>query len=258
MRTANPALNEKYFHDESVSMPRGATMTVQGAAVKTGVLTVILVAAAAVAWNFVFPEGIAGANPYVNRTAMLGCLLGGCLGGLVLALVISFAPKTAPFLSPVYAGCEGAFLGAISGLYAAGNYPGIILQAAMLTIGVLVMMFTIYATRIIVVTDKLRTGIFAATGAVCLVYLASMLLNLFGVRIPYIHDGGTIGIAFSAVVIIIAAMNLVLDFDTVETGARYGAPKYMEWFAAFGLLVTLVWLYLEILRLLSKLNSSRD
>src|SRR5438046_1338414 len=191
MPTGNPALSEKYFRDEAATGARSDTMTVQGTAIKTGVLTAIMVAVAAVVWGMVFPQGIAGAaDPFVNREAMLGCLLGGGLGGFVLCLIICFAPKSSPVLAPLYAACEGAFLGAISGLYAHGVYPGIVLQAAMLTIGVLVMMLTLYATGIIKMSDKLRTGIIAATGAICLVYIASLVMNLFGVRVPYIYEGG--------------------------------------------------------------------
>lgn len=264
MRTANPALNDSYFESEAhdTASAREGVMTVQGTAMKTGILTAILCVVAAVTWSFVFPQGLPSetsdrltAQTYINTKAMYGSIIVGLIGGLVLALITCFRPKSAPVTAPLYAAFQGAFIGSISGIYAIGAYPGIILQAVMLTIGVLVMMLGIYVTRIIVVTDKLRTGIIAATGAVCLVYLATIVLSFFGVRIPYIHEGGAIGIGFSAVVIVIAALNLVLDFDTIERGSRYGAPKFMEWYGAFGLLVTLIWLYLEMLRLLAKLNS---
>jgi uncharacterized YccA/Bax inhibitor family protein len=270
MATGNPALSESYFEQESYSGDRGAVMTVQGAAIKTLILTSIMVAVAGFTWGMVFPSGVSAAHSSVrsggasmngleiNRQAMIGCMAGGAIGGLILGLIMCFRPKAAPVLAPIYAVCEGLFVGAISGVYAVNQYPGIVLNATLLTVGVLVTMLTLYASRIIVMSDKLRTGIIAATGAVCLVYLVSMVLNMCGIRMPYIHDAGPIGIGISAVVIIIAAMNLVLDFDTIEQGARYGAPKYMEWYAAYGLLVTLVWLYLEILRLLSKLNRSNE
>ncbi|CAN5576559.1 Bax inhibitor-1/YccA family protein [soil metagenome] len=269
MATGNPALNEKYFQQEASTGERTSVMTVQGAAIKTMVLTAILVAAAAVSWGIVFPHGISSPSgmttaagkvipPEVNHTAMVGFLAGGSIVALILGLIMCFRPKAAPVCAPLYAVSEGLALGAISGVYAVGAYPGIVMQAGMLTIGVLVSMLTLYATRLIVVTDKLRTGIMAATMGIMLVYLASMVLRMFNVGIPYIHDGGMIGIGFSIVVVIIAALNLVLDFDTIEAGAHFRAPKYMEWYSAYGLLVTLVWLYLEILRLLAKLQSNRD
>jgi uncharacterized YccA/Bax inhibitor family protein len=133
-------------------------------------------------------------------------------------------------------------------------YPGIVLQAVALTFGVCAVMLALYRARVIKVTETFRSCVFAATGAICLVYFATFLLGLFGVRVPYIHQGGTIGIIFSLVVVGIASMNLMLDFDFIEKGAEVGAPKFMEWYAAFGLMVTLIWLYIEILNLLMKLR----
>jgi uncharacterized YccA/Bax inhibitor family protein len=270
MATGNPTLNESVFEREAYGPDRGARMTVQGAALKTGILLTILVAAAAFSWGMVFPHGIGNPSQatgvgtvafhktQINREAMIGFLAGGAIGGLVLSLIISFWAKSAPFLAPIYAVCEGLFIGAISGIYAAKDYPGIVTQALMLTVGLMGTMLTLYATRIIVMSDKLRIGIIAAVGAVSLVYLVNFILHLFGISIPYIHDSGPIGIIFSAVVVCVAAFTLLLDFETIEVGARYGSPKYMEWYSAFGLLVTLVWLYLEVLRLLSKLNRSNN
>lgn len=168
-----------------------------------------------------------------------------------------FSPKTAPVAAPIYAAFEGMFLGAISGLIS-GQFQGIVLQAAMLTVGVLVAMLLAYSSGLVRATEKFKMGVLAATGAVCMVYLATMVLGLFGVAIPYIHAAGPIGIGFSVVVVVIAALNLVLDFDVIEQGARSGAPKYMEWYSAYGLLATLVWLYIEIVRLLIKLRSMTD
>jgi len=153
----------------------------------------------------------------------------------------------------VYAAATGAMAGAISHFYEV-QFNGIVLQAVGLTIGVFVMMLVLYSTRTIKVTDRLRNGIIAATGAVLLVYLATFVLRLFGADIPMIHDGGLIGIGFSLLVVGIASFNLLLDFDLIERGVKMGAPRYMEWYGAFGLMVTLVWLYLEMLRLLSKLR----
>ena len=174
--------------------------------------------------------------------------------GLGLALVTIIKPKFARFTAPLYALAQGLLVGAITHLYEIET-EGIALQAVGLTAGVFVMMLFLFATRIIKVTDKLRTGIIAATGAVCLVYIASIVLRLFGADVPFLHDASPIGIGISLVIVGIAAMNLLLDFDFVERGIQAGAPRYMEWFAAFGLMMTLIWLYLELLRLLSKLRS---
>jgi uncharacterized YccA/Bax inhibitor family protein len=167
--------------------------------------------------------------------------------------VTIFKPRVAPYTSPFYAVLEGLFLGAISARYAV-QYAGLPLQAVGLTFMVFLAMLTVYQTRIIKVTDKLRFGIAAATGGIALFYLLSFVLAMFGVQIPMIHGSGMVGIGFSLIVVGIAALNLVLDFDFIDRGVQAQAPKHMEWYAAFGLLVTLVWLYLEILRLLSKLQ----
>ena len=255
MATGNPALNESYFETESRVATGAGVMTVQGSVVKTAVLLAIMLAVAGFAWSQILPQGTSGKAMDGLRSSAIPWLAVGGIGGLVLGLIMCFAPKAAPVVAPLYAAFEGAFVGGLSAIYAVAAYPGIVMQAAMLTVGVLVMMLALYGTGIIRMSDKLRTGIIAATGAICLVYLGSMLMQMFGVPVPYIHSNGPIGIGFSIVVIIIAAFNLVLDFDTIEQGTKYRAPKYMEWYGAYGLLVTLVWLYIEILRLLSKLNS---
>lgn len=258
MRTANPALNDKAFVEEAYASGRSGVhaMTVNGAVAKTGFLTAILLAAAGVAWMAIFPMGV-GKDLPVRGDYALGFVAGGLIGGLIAGLVMIFSPKTAPVAAPVYAAFEGLFLGAISGLIS-GQFQGIVLQAAMLTVGVLVAMLLAYTSGLVRATEKFKMGVLAATGAVCMVYLATIVLGLFGVGIPYIHASGPIGIGFSVVVIVIAALNLVLDFDVIEQGARSGAPKYMEWYAAYGLLATLVWLYIEIVRLLIKLRTMSD
>ncbi len=256
MRTANPALNDRAFYEESRSRDRSNVMTVNGAVAKTGILTALLLAAAGVAWHLIFPMGVqAGGTTVVNKDYAIGFLAGGMIGGFIASLVIVFRPRSSPIVAPIYAVCEGLFLGALSGLMS-GQYQGIVLQAGLLTIGVLAVMLLAYSSGLVRATEKFRMGVIAATGAVCMIYLATMVLGLFGVAVPYIHSAGPIGIGFSLVVVVIAALNLVLDFDVIERGAQAAAPKYMEWYGAFGLLVTLVWLYIEILRLLSKLRSS--
>lgn len=253
MRTSNPALSERTFLEESRSRDRTGVMTVNGAVAKTGFLIALLLAAGGFAWHMVFPLGVTGSAPRGDYA--LGFVFGGLIGGLVAFIAIMFSPRAAPIAAPVYAVCEGLFLGALSGLVA-GRYQGIVLQAALLTVGVLAVMLLAYASGLIRATEKFKMGVIAATGGICLVYLATIVLGFFGVGIPYIHAAGPIGIGFSVFVVVIAALNLVLDFDMIEQGARYQAPKYMEWYGAFGLLVTLVWLYLEILRLLIKIRNS--
>jgi uncharacterized YccA/Bax inhibitor family protein len=188
-----------------------------------------------------------------NQTLSQGMLIGALIGGLVLAFATIFKPTWAPYTGPLYAACQGFFLGAVTNIVNQ-FYPGIAVQAVSLTFGVTFLMLFLYGTRIIRVTDKLAAGIAAATGAIFLVYLATWVLGFFGVRVPYIHESGMIGIGFSVFVVGLAAFNLLLDFAFVERGAYQGAPKYMEWYAAFGLMVTLIWLYMEILRLLMKLQ----
>jgi uncharacterized YccA/Bax inhibitor family protein len=251
MRTANPALNERYFEAEAIDAPRTNVMTVNGTVIRVGVLAAILIAAGGLAWSLVNPAGLQGAP---DPTFRLIFGPGALILGFIFALVTIFVPRAAPITAPIYAALKGLFLGTISSFFAA-QYQGIVLQAAMLTVGVLLVMLFAYGSGVIRVTDKFRLGIIAATGAVFLIYLATFILGFFGVAIPYIHGAGPIGIGFSVIVVIIAALNLALDFDIIESGARYGAPKYMEWYAAFGLIVTLVWLYIEILRLLAKLRS---
>jgi uncharacterized YccA/Bax inhibitor family protein len=179
----------------------------------------------------------------------------GIFGGLAAVLVASFKPTTSPIAAPVYAAFEGLFVGSISAIYAA-QFDGIVFQAVSLTFGTLFSMLILYKTGIIKVTAKFRSAVYMATGAIFLVYLVSFIGSFVGFNIPYLHEGGTIGIGISVVIIGVAALNLLLDFDSFEKGAAANAPKYMEWFVSLGLLVTLVWLYIEFLRLLSKL--SRD
>ncbi|MEI6916230.1 MAG: Bax inhibitor-1/YccA family protein, partial [Armatimonadota bacterium] len=180
----------------------------------------------------------------------------GLIGGLITSLVIIFVKTTAPYLSPVYALLEGLAIGGISA-FANASYPGLVLPAVMLTFATLGALLFLYQTRIIRATDKFKMGVVGATGAIFLVYMLTFVLGLFKIQIPLIHSSGLIGIGFSLFVVGIAALTLVLDFDFIENGAAQNAPKYMEWYGAFGLIVTLIWLYLEILRLLMKLQDRR-
>jgi len=181
-------------------------------------------------------------------------ILGGAIGGLVFAIATIFKKEWAPVTAPMYALTEGFFLGAISAIFE-HRFPGIVMQAVMLTFGTLFALLFAYRSGLIKATENFKLGVVAATGGIALVYLASIVLSFFDIRVPFIHESGVIGIGFSLFVVVIAALNLVLDFDFIESGVEQKAPKYMEWYGAFGLMVTLVWLYVEFLRLLSKLQS---
>lgn len=248
MRSGNPVLNEKSFERYDI-YESAATMTVEGTATKTGMLLLLVVAAAAVTWNMVNP-----AAPGMVSPLTMPLVFGGAISGLILAVVTCFRQTWAPVTAPIYAVAEGLFLGGVSAIFEA-QYPGIAFQAVCLTFGTMFAMLVSYQTGVIRASEKFKAGVAAATGGICLLYLASIVLGFFGIRIPLIHESGLIGIGFSVFVVVIAALNLVLDFDFIDQAARQGAPKYLEWFGAFGLLVTLVWLYIEILRLLAKLNS---
>ncbi len=255
MKSNNPALamafgqpgdSASLHYGQDYAGQRSATMTVQGTVSKTFLLLAILSATAIWSWS----EAASGNL----RNGLIG---GAAIGGFIVAMITCFRPTVAPWTAPVYAALEGVFLGAISQLIEQTAYKGIAIQAVGLTCGTMFVMLTLYLTRTIRVTQKLAAGIMAATGALCLVYLVTFVLHMFGVNVPFIHAGGKVGILFSLFVVGLAAFNLLLDFDMIEKGAAYGAPKSMEWYGAFGLMVTLVWLYLEVLRLLQKVYNDR-
>ncbi|MEI8228764.1 MAG: Bax inhibitor-1/YccA family protein [Planctomycetota bacterium] len=255
MRTGNPALNDKTFEnfgvyrrDLAAERSPADTMTINGTAQKTMFLLVLAMGTACFTWSKTFSA--VEADP----AAAMPWAVGGAIVGLVAALIICFKNTWAPALAPVYALAEGLFLGGVSASLEA-QYPGIVIQAVGGTFGTLFGLLLAYQSGLIKATENFKLGIVAATGGICLVYLLSMIGGFFGFPIPYIHAAGPIGIGFSLVVVVIAALNLVLDFDFIEQAAERGAPKYLEWYGAFALMVTLVWLYMEILRLLSKLRS---
>ena len=240
-QSSNPVMTEDAFRKEANTsiLAAGNTMTVQSAVSKTFILFGLLLATSVI--GFMMPSKL--------------FMIGGAIAGLVMVLIASFKPTTAPITAPFYALFEGLFLGSISAVYASA-FNGILLHAVSLTFGVLFMMLFIYKAGIIKVTEKFRSGVIMATGAIFLVYLLNFILSFFGINIPYLHQGGGIGILISLAIIGVASLNLLLDFDMFEKGEQARAPKYMEWFAGMGLLITLVWLYLEILRLLSRLQSN--
>lgn len=245
MRTSNPSLNSKTFERAA---PGDGVMTIGGTVNKVGILLVLMLIPAAYMWNKVL-------NAWDPSAAMSTAMLG-ALGAFVFAMITIFKKTWAPVTAPIYAVLEGLFLGAISGVFNQ-QYPGIAMQAIALTIGTLFTLLLAYRSGLIRATENFKLGVVAATGGIALLYLVNIVMGFFGTRMPFIHESGTVGIVFSLFVVVIAALNLVLDFDFIEQGAEMGAPRYMEWYAAFGLMVTLVWLYLEILRLLAKLQSRR-
>ena len=251
-KTSNPALGQNTFSDAARSQYGGSLvdaadrMTLRGTVNKTGILLLCAIATAAWTWNqFMQTHDPASIAPE---------LMLGALGGFVFAMVTIFKKTWAPVTAPIYALLEGLVLGGLSAVFEA-RYPGIALEAVGLTFGTLLVMLFLYKSGAIKVTQKFRMGVVAATGGIMVFYLLTWVLSMFHISaFSSVFGSGLIGIGFSLFVVAIAALNLVLDFDFVEQGVAYGAPKYMEWYAAFGIMVTLVWLYLEMLRLLSKLR----
>lgn len=230
--------------DKFTDAGTGRKMTIQGTVNRTFILLMLLLATFVYSWN----------QFMTSPDSVLPLILVGGIGGFIVALVTIFVPKVSPFTAPIYALLEGLFLGAVSAQYEV-QYGGIVFQAVLLTIGVLISLLLVYKSGLIKVTHNFRMGVVAATGAIFIVYLISFIGGFFGFEIPHLHEATPLGIAISVVIVIIAALNLVLDFDFIENAAKRQVPKYFEWYGAFGLLVTLVWLYLEILRLLSKIRS---
>ncbi len=247
MRTSNPALGSDAFRTGEATF--GESMTVSGTVNKTGILLILCVATAAWTWNRFF-----NAPPEEAMQTMGPALAIGGIGGFIVAMVTIFKKQWAGITAPIYALLEGLVLGGISAMFEV-KYHGIAIQAVSLTFGTLLVMLLAYRSGLIKVTDKLRMGIVAATGGIVVFYFLQFILGFFGVHFTTINSSSPIGIGFSLIVVVIAALNLVLDFDLIENGARMGAPKYMEWYGAFALMITLIWLYFEILRLLSKFRS---
>lgn len=240
MRSGNPALSEKAFKEAFPARADEGVMTIEGTVNKTAILFIVLMIGASIGWY----------QPIETAAPLLWT---GLIGGLVLALVTIFKKEWAKFTAPPYAFFEGLFLGAVSMMYAS-LYEGIVLNAIMLTLGTFAAMLAVYRSGLINVTQRFRLGVVAATGGIMLVYFATWILGFFGINVSLVTGTGLIGIGFSLFIIVIAALNLILDFDLIEQGAANDAPKFFEWYSAFGLLVTLIWLYLEFLRLLAKLQ----
>jgi uncharacterized YccA/Bax inhibitor family protein len=241
MRSGNPVLKSDTFD----IAPEGERMTLGGTVNKTAILLALVLCTAMYSWGKFYSTG--------NPAEVLPLVWGGAIAGLVLCLVTVFKKEWSGITAPLYALAQGLAVGGLSAFYEA-RFPGIVIQAVGLTFGTLACLLLAYKSGLIKATENFKLGVVAATGGIFLLYLVSFVMSMFGKPIGFIHEGGLFGILFSGFVVVIAALNLVLDFDFIEAGAEKGAPKYMEWFGAFGLTVTLVWLYLEILRLLSKLR----
>jgi uncharacterized YccA/Bax inhibitor family protein len=244
-KSSNPALSKDTFRTAGYAGTGDAVMTINGTVNKAFLMTLLVVLGASYTWSLMI-EG--------NMSAVSGYMIGGGIGGFIFALITIFKKTWAPYTAPVYALLQGLLLGGISARLNL-QFPGIVIQAVALTFGTLFALLFAYKSGLIKVTENFRLGVVAATGGIFIAYLLSFVLGLFGVNIGFMHSNGPVGIIISLVIVVVAALNLVLDFDFIEHGAEGRAPKYMEWYAAFGLMVTLIWLYLEFLRLLSKLSS---
>lgn len=250
MDTSNPVLHSQTFTNArgTVSeLEKEGVMTVPGTIIKTFLLLGLVILGSIWTWNLFLRSG-------GNPASVSGWLIGGAIVGFILALITTFKPTFAPITAPLYAAAEGIFIGAVSALFEK-MFPGIVMQAILLTFGTLAAMLLVYLTGLIRVTNTFRMVVVSATGGIFVAYLLSWILGFFGISVPFISGNGLIGIGFSLVVISVAALNLVLDFNYIDGATKRGIPKYMEWYGAFALMVTLIWLYIEFLRLLAKLKS---
>lgn len=246
LSSANPALNDSTF-TRHVDLTGEDRMTVMGTVNKTIALALIMLVTASITW------GMVATNPALARTLMIG----GAIGGLIFCVITCFKNEWAPVTAPIYAAFEGLFVGAISA-FMNSIYPGIVPQAAGLTMGIMFALLGVYRAGLIKATPKFARGLIACLVGIVLLYIGNFILGLFGASIPHLHQATPIGLGISVVICIVAALFLILDFDFIERGAEMGAPKHMEWVGAFGLMVTLIWLYIEILRLLWIIRSIAD
>lgn len=255
-QTSNPAFGRKIFSSVSGVYSESESMTVRGTINKSLVMFFLVVASAFFVWQKFF-AGFNSTDPSLAVSSVRGYMLIGGFGGFIVAMIASFAPRKSAFFVPIYAILEGMFLGGLSATFEA-MYPGLVIRAILLTFSVFFSMMIIYRQQIIKVTSKFRRGLTAAIGGIALVYLISWISSLFGYNFGFIYGNGTTALIFSIIVVGIAAFSLLLDFDFIEKNATMGVPKYMEWYSAFGLMVSLVWLYVNMLRLLAIFSSSRD
>ena len=251
-KSSNPVFKENVFHRDYTAS--SDVMTVNGTMNKTALMLLLVIAAAIFTWNKFFQA--VTVSHETAASAVMPWVIAGGIGGLITAIITAFRPQSSGISAPIYAVFEGLLLGGISAIFES-MYNGIVMRAVALTLAVFLAMLFLYRSGIIKVTEKFKMGIFAATAGIAVVYLVSFIGGFFGMEFSFLHGNSNFSIGFSLVVVAIAALNLVLDFSFIENAVESGAPKHMEWYGAFGLMVTLIWLYLEILRLLSKL-ASRD
>ncbi|MBW0177094.1 Bax inhibitor-1/YccA family protein [Sediminibacterium sp.] len=249
-KSGNPTLTEKMFN-KSLHTDAAAqgVMSVRGTINKFGFLMLMVIGAASYTW-YLFDQ--------LNEGLMMTLMIVGIVGALITGIVIAFKPNWAQYLAPAYGILQGFFIGGISAILNAAfadKYPGLIMQAVGLTFGVAISMFLLYNFRIINPTQRFKSIVISATMGIAVFYLITLVLNLFGVNMSFMYDSSWLSIGISLFIVIIASLNLILDFERIEMGAEMGAPKFMEWYGAFGLMVTIIWLYIEILKLLSKLGS---
>ncbi len=250
-KSSNPVFSGNVFNSQTFSYAQQNTMTIKGTANKSLTLLGIILVSALVTWKMAF----------AGNGLVMPLMIGGLIVGTIFSFITIFKPEKAKFTSIIYALAEGLVLGGVSATYemamvdpATGAGSGIVFNAIMLTIGVFFLMFYLYKERIIEPTRKFTIGLVAAMGAIGIVYLIDIVMGFFGSSVGFLHSSGPIGILVSLVIVVVAALNFILDFKNVEDGVSKGAPEYMEWYCAFGMMMTLVWLYLEMLRLLSKIN----
>jgi|688.fasta_scaffold444690_2 uncharacterized YccA/Bax inhibitor family protein len=246
MPTSNPAFKEKTWANAERDAS-GAVMTLNGTAMKAGFLGALLVASAAYPWHLFFTSN-------VSTAALTPFILIGCVGGFITAMITIFKQKAAPITAPIYAIFEGLALGGISAMYEY-QYPGVAIQGIALSFAVLGAFLLAFSTKLVRPSQNFMQGVVMATFGIALYYLVAMVMSMFGMHAPMMWDSGWLSVGFSLFVVTIAALNLFIDFNFIEANVENGAPKYMEWYGAFGLMLTMVWLYLEVLRLLSKLRS---
>ncbi len=238
LRSSNPILQSNAFKGNLISKTDGE-MTMEGTTNKAGLLLLITTVCAYYTWN---------------QPQLIGWLIPLLIAGLLTAIVTALKPQWSPISAPLYAVVQGGLLGILSTVFEQ-QYPGIAVQAIALTFCIFAAMLMAYRTGLIKATQKFKLGVAAATGGIMLLYLLSLVLRFFGITLGFLYDNSLLSIGFSLFVVVIAALNLVMDFDFIEEGCEHGCPKFMEWFAAFSLLVTLIWLYIEVLRLLAKIRS---
>jgi uncharacterized YccA/Bax inhibitor family protein len=246
MRTGNPALGDNTFTAVGRVARAEEAMTIQGTANKAILLLLCVLVTASWVWSKYYQA--------MDPQAVTPWVAVGAIAGFVVALVTIFKQTWAPITAPLYALLEGLVIGGVSAIFEA-QFPGIVIQAAGLTLGTCLALLLAYKSQLIRATENFKLGVVAATGGIALFYILTLILGFFGIQMPLMYGNSWASIGFSLFVVVIAALNLVLDFDFIEQGAAQGAPKYMEWYGAFGLMVTLIWLYLEMLRLLAKLWS---